>query len=254
VNLPESLGTGQVALLFVLLFFVLILIFMLLNRRRAVRSLRALQAFESLERAVNLSVESGKRLHVSLGRGGVIGLPGLSGLVGLTILGRIASFASVGDRPPVATSGEGTLAILSQDTLRSASEGAGAEGSWEFTSGRCTGLTPFSYAAGTLPVVSDEGTSAHILAGHFGSEVALLTDAAERSQGLILAGSDNLSAQAVLYAGAQEPLVGEELYAAGAYIRAGSAHVASVHAQDVLRWVLVLAILAGVVLKLVGIL
>jgi hypothetical protein len=114
-------------------------------------------------------------------------------------------------------------------------------------------LTPFSYAAGTLPVILDEGTSTHILAGHFGSEAALLTDAAERNQGLILAGSDNLSAQAVLYAGAQEPLVGEELYAAGAYISADSVHAASVHAQDILRWVLVLAILAGVVLKLAGI-
>ena len=92
-----------------------------------------------------------------------------------------------------------------------------------------------------------------ILAGHFGSEVALLTDAAERSQSLTIAGSDNLSAQAVLYAGAQEPLIGEELYAVGAYIRAGSVHAASVHAQDVLRWLLVLAILAGVVLKLAGI-
>jgi hypothetical protein len=49
-------------------------------------------------------------------------------------------------------------------------------------------------------------------------------------------------------------LIGEELYAAGAYIRAGSMHTASLHAQDVLRWLLVLSILAGVVLKLAGLL
>jgi hypothetical protein len=254
VNLLESLGVEQISLLFVLLFFVLILIFTLLNGRRAVLGLREIRAFEALERAFGLSVEAGERLHVSLGRGGVIGLHGLSGLVGLTVLGQIARFASVSDRPPVATSGDGALAILSQDTLRSASEAAGAEGSWKFTSGPCTGLTPFSFAAGTLPLIFDEATSTHILAGHFGSEAALLADAAERNQGLILAGSDNLSAQAILFAGAQEPLIGEELYAAGAYIGAGPVHTASVHAQDILRWVLVLAILAGVVLKLAGIL
>jgi hypothetical protein len=247
VNLPDRLG----GLLFVLAFFLLILIFALINRKRAARSLREIRAFDSLERAFGLSVEAGKRLHVSLGRGGFIGLPGLSALLGLTILDRIARFASIGDRPPVATSGEGTLAILSQDTLRGASQVTGEEGQWEFASGQITGLTPFSYAAGTLPVIFDEQASTHILAGHFGSEVALMTDAAERSGSMTFAGSDSLPAQAVLYATAQEPLIGEELYAAGAYIRAGSIHSASLQAQDVLRWLLVIVILAGAVLKLV---
>jgi hypothetical protein len=115
-------------------------------------------------------------------------------------------------------------------------------------------LTPFAYAAGTLPVISNEQTAAHILAGHFGSEVALIADAAERSQNLTLAGSDSLPAQAILFAAAQEPLIGEELYAAGAYVNAGPLHTASLHAQDVFRWLLVLGILIGVILKLAGVL
>jgi len=69
---------------------------------------------------------------------------------------------------------------------------------------------------------------------------------------MTLAGSDNLSAQAVIYAAAHDPLIGEELYAAGAYMNAGPAHSASVRAQDYLRWVLVAAILIGSALKLVG--
>jgi hypothetical protein len=42
------------------------------------------------------------------------------------------------------------------------------------TTSRLTGLTPFSYAAGAMPVIHDERVSTNILLGHFGPEVALL--------------------------------------------------------------------------------
>lgn len=254
MKLLESVDTGLAGLVFVLISAGLILFFTWFGRRRTSFTLRDIPAFASLERAFGLSVEAGKRLHVSLGRGGILGFPAASALVGLSVLGRIARFASVSDRPPMATSGEGALGILSQNTLQSTSQLAGAGGQYDPSSGQVTGLTPFAYAAGTLPIIFDEQVSAHILAGNFGSEVALIADAAERSQSLTLAGSDNLPAQAVLYAAVDEPLIGEELYAAGAYIHAGPVHTASLHMQDVLRWVVVLAILIGVALKLAGVL
>jgi hypothetical protein len=168
-------------------------------------------------------------------------------------LQRIARAASISDRPPVATSGEATLAILSQDTLRSAYHAIGADSQYDPSLGQLSGLTPFSYAAGAMPVVFDMQVSVNILAGHYGSEVALITDAAERSGLLVLAGSDSLPAQAILYAAAQEPLIGEELYAAGAYVQAGPMHLASVRAQDVLRWILIGGILVMILAKLAGI-
>jgi hypothetical protein len=43
------------------------------------------------------------------------------------------------------------------------------------------------------------------------------------------------------------------LFAAGAYIGAGAAHDASLHVQDILRWLVILAILAGALLRFLGI-
>lgn len=250
---------GLVGLVFLLLFVILMVAFAILARRTAGREhptarLRVIPAFTRLSRAVGLAVEAGQRLQISLGWGGLNGLEGASALVGLSVLNRIARAASISDRPPVATSGAGELAILSQDTLRGAYRSIGSAGQYDPASGLLTGLTPFSYAAGVLPVIFDQQVSTNVLAGHFGAEVALITDAGERSGALTLAGSDNLPAQAVLYASAQEPLIGEELYASGAYIQAGVMHRASLRAQDVLRWMLVAGILGGVVLKLLGVL
>lgn len=254
MKLPDFLNSGLAGLVFVLVFLLLILAFVLIRRRGSGLTLREIPAFNRLGRVFGLSVEAGKRLHVSLGWGGLLGIPAGAAFIGLSVLERIARFASVSDRPPLATSGDGSLAILSQDALQAAHREIGAEGQFDASSGQLTGLTPFAYAAGTLPVISNEQTAAHILAGHFGSEVALIADAAERSHNLTLAGSDSLPAQAILFAAAQEPLIGEELYAAGAYVNAGPLHTASLHAQDVFRWLLVLGILIGVILKLAGVL
>jgi hypothetical protein len=241
-------------LIFTIIFVDLMIYFAVIGRKGARFSLRNIPAFSALRRSIGLAVEAGHRLHMSLGHGGVSDTRAASALAGLTVLNRVARSASISDAPPVATSGEAVVSILSQDTLSNAYRAAGAEDQSAFASGQLSGLTPFSYAAGTLPVIYDQQVSVNILAGSFGSEVALITDAAERTGGLTLAGSDNITAQAVLYASAQEPLIGEELYASGAYLQAGPMHIASLRVQDIFRWVIILVILLGVLLKLVGVL
>jgi hypothetical protein len=69
-----------------------------------------------------------------------------------------------------------------------------------------------------------------------------------------MGGSENLTAQAILFASTPDVLVGEEMYATAAYLQAGSAHRASLLAQDIFRWLLILALLGGAALKFLGLL
>ncbi len=243
---------GIIGLIFVLFFAGLIIVFTFTSRKLQKSYLREIPAFMKLRNAVGLVVEAGTRLHLSLGRGEIIGPESSVGLVGLSALARIGHTTANSDRSPVATSGTGPLGILSQDTFGSISRSIGAE--FDPLNGRVSGLTPFSYAAGVLSVINDENVGVNILIGNFGSEVALITEAGERANSLTVAGTDNITAQAILYASAQEPLIGEETYASGAYLGAGSSHIASLRAQDLLRWVLISIILIGAILKLAGVL
>lgn len=238
----------------VLILAAVLLLAFILWRRRSPAALRPIAAFEQLNRAVGLAVENGTRLHFSLGHGSLFPARGASALAGLAMLRRLSERTSVSDNPPIVTSGDASLAILSQDTLQSGYRAAGAEEQYRFTTGRLAGLTPLSYAAGGMPTVHDENVSANVFIGDFGPEAALLTEAAERQNSTLIASSDNLAAQSVFYASAQEPLIGEELFAAGAYVGAGSAHEASLNVQDVLRWLVVLGILIGSLLKIAGVL
>ena len=79
-----------------------------------------------------------------------------------------------------------------------------------------------------------------------------MMDAAERENATVVAASDNLSAQSIFYATSQDPLIGEELFAAGAYVGAGPVHEASLTVPDILRWLIILAILVGSALKFMG--
>lgn len=245
-------GLNILGLIYILVFFGLILGSSLILRARGSRRLRDIPAFERLGRAIGLAVEAGSRLHISLGRGHLLTTQSAIGYVGLSILDRIARSTSISDRPPVSTSGEGSLGILSQDTQRVAAKYLGVDS--DPTRGRITGLTPYSYAAGTFSFIQEEDIGANLLIGSFGNEVALITDAAERKEGMTLGGTDNLTGQAVLFATAQEPLIGEETFAGGAYLGAGPLHVASLYAQDILRWIIIGLILIGAILKLFGVL
>jgi hypothetical protein len=83
-------------------------------------------------------------------------------------------------------------------------------------------------------------------------EIGLLADTSERMQAHIIAGTDNLLAQAVLYATSRSPLIGEEFFAAGAYTQGTVIQNASLKTQDILRVLLVIGIVIGSILKMAG--
>lgn len=239
------------------LLVILLSIFALLGltflRRKAARIFRPIPAFNRLYRLLGLSVEGGTRLHVSLGRGSLLTARGGPSLAGLAMLRHLTERTSVGDLPPVATTGDPALALLMQDTLKAGYQAAAADELYQPTTGRLSGVTPFSYAAGAMPVIMDENVSANFLVGSFGPEVALIADASLRAGTPMLGGTDDLAAQSILFAASQEPLIGEELFAASAYLSADPSQAASLVLQDILRWLLIVFLLGGALLKLVGV-
>lgn len=229
------------------------LILLLTLQRNILRvGLRQLPAFERLKRAIGLAVENGTRIHITLGKAGISASTSAAGLTGLTTLERIARVSSISDRPPLASSGEGSLAILSQDTLRAAYRQINQLELYDPARGRLTGPTPFSYIAGALPIADGENVSAHLAIGNFGPEIALLLEAGKQEEAFTLAATDSLSAQAVLLTSSDETLIGEELFAIPAYLNSGPVYTASLQVQDLLRWIVVVVIIVGSILKLLG--
>jgi len=231
---------------------IFLLFIITLWKRRSPANLREISAFTRLYRTLGLSMEDGTRLHISLGRGSLLDAHGGSALAGLAMLRHIAERTSVSDQPSVASAGDPALGLLAQDTLQAGYQAAGVEELYVPTAGRVTGLSPFGFAAGAMHIAQNENVSANIMVGHFGSEAALLAEASDRESVIMIGASDDLIGQAVLFANTQDALIGEELFAAGAYLGAGVSHIASLTVQDILRWLVILTLLGGAVAKFFG--
>ena len=216
--------------------------------------LRRLRGYEDLGLALERAVEAGERVHLSLGTGSLIGVESAPAFAGLTVLAQIAASTAMSDKPVIVTTGDGAMAILAQDTLQAAYSKVGAEASYHPISSRMLGPTPFSYAAGVPSMLSDEEVSVHILSGSFGSEGGLTADFGRRNQAFVLAGTDDVQTQALFYGTADHPLIGEELFAGGAYLGVGEIHKASLRTQDIVRIVIIVIILIGTLLKTFGVL
>ncbi len=239
--------------LIILVFSAFLLLVITLWKRKSPAKIREIAALTHLYRMLGLSIEDGTRMHVSLGSGSLLNARGGSALAGLAMLRHITERTSVSDKPSVASAGDSVLGLLAQDTLQAGYQAAGVEELYVPTTGRVTGLSPFGYAAGAMNISRNENVSANIMIGRFGPEVALLTDASDRENVIAIGASDDLVGQSVLFANTQEILIGEELFATGAYLGAGASHVASLTVQDILRWLVIFALLGGAFAKFAGI-
>ncbi len=222
------------------------------RRRGAPAVLRRIDAFHTLPQTVGQAVETGRRLHLSLGTGSLGNASTAATLAGVTVLDQISAAAAVSDKPLIVTSADGATMLLAQDTLRNVYARQNALGRYDPYSSQAVGLTPISYGAAQTTLQKDEAVAGTILIGSVGTEAVLLAEAAHRQGVTTLAGSDNPATQAVLFASADHPLIGEDLFAGGAYIGGAPAHVGSLQAQDILRLLIAGAIVAGVIFQTVS--
>jgi hypothetical protein len=241
--------------LLLLIFTTLLLPVLSFRLKRSGKSpvFRRINTISKFKHAINMSIEDGTRIHVSLGNASLTQPVSSSAFISLKTLGQIGELSSNSDNPPVASSGDGALALLSQDTLHAVARQTHTLDLYKPENGRLAGVTPLTNMAGALQLIADPEVKTNVLIGNFGSEAGFLSIASETKGSLTIAASDSLTAQAVFFATVEQPLIGEELFAVPAYLHDEPMLGASLQIQDLLRGLIVLAILIGAVLKLAGV-
>jgi hypothetical protein len=237
----DSAVTAIVSLIVVLMLTLTLLTYRFSQRGRW-PVLRNLPGFDEILADIGRSVESGTRIHVALGRGEIAGPGAEAEFAGLSALRKVTQGASLGDRPPVVTSGDGATSLLSQDVMYSAYRELRTEERFDPDLGRMAGLGAMGYTAGALAVADEENVSATLILGVMGPEVALIADSGSR-RGTVVAGVTDPIGQAAAYVTSDYPLIGEEIFAVGAYLRIHPMHGASLLAQDLLRWITILILI-----------
>ena len=102
--------------------------------------------------------------------------------------------------------------------------------------------SPMSYAAGVSYTVQNGNIGSNLLLGHFGPEIGIILEAAGRENMDQIVGSDDPVALAIGSAMSDDILIGEELFATGAYLTGTPSQIASLQIQDILRLIVAAAI------------
>lgn len=233
---------------------VLLVFFTLRIRRGAEIPLRPLASYTLVKGQIGRAIESGSTLHVTLGQASIASAHSPATLAGLVILDNVVQESCANGVPPLVTVGEASLLLVAQDSFRHAFEKA--ERSSDFK----TGLAQFvahendtlAYGSGVGYIVGNNKLVSNIMVGHFGSEVAFMGIAGERQELDQVIGTDDPTGLAVGYTLTNQVLVGEEFLAAPAYLEGQPSQVASLLVQDIARWVIFVALLAGAIYQWVG--
>ncbi|MBZ0292679.1 MAG: hypothetical protein K8L99_08985 [Anaerolineae bacterium] len=244
--------TQFLSILVILLVFVLFGASVGVMRRQRNRlALRVIPAYEHVPQMVGAAIEANRPMHLSMGSTGIGNGNTVLSLATAELFYQTARQAAISASSPILTTSNPTSIPLEQDILRRAY--ASRYLLQRFRSSDVqwypSGPRSLAFAAALTALVADNHVGGNVLVGSFGSELALILDATYRRGQMSIAASDRLDGQAIAYAMADEPLIGEEIYVAGAYL---DDQRVSVFTLDVLRWVVILAIVALAIITAFG--
>lgn len=212
---------------------------------------RPLPALRLVRHALERGAETGRAIHVSPGSGSIGSRANTAATVaGLLAAERVATEAAFNGAPILASSGDAVAHLAQRGFLRQAYQQAGFGQDYDPVNVQLLAQQdPMAYASGVTTIYGRQELEASQLIGSFGEEFLLAGEVGAQAGVAQLAGSTGTTPQPLIYLTAEGALIGEEVYAAEAYLSRATAPQARLLTQDTLRTVIIVAI---VVMTLVG--
>ncbi len=250
-GIPEP---GAVALF--VLFLAVFIYFLLGTRWAASLTLRPIAAYEALKQLLAQAAEAGQPVHISVGTAGISQASTADTVAGLYTLEFLADRAAVNAIPPVVTVSDPTALPVAQDLLRRAYQRQGYPEEYDPRQVRLIAPSvngsAVAYAAGVMDILSHERVTANVMVGAFGDEFLLMSETGAQKNLLQVGGTSDPQVLPFVYTSVSHPLLGEEIYAAAAYLSARRTHIGSLLAQDTVRAVLVGLAVLLIILRSLG--
>jgi hypothetical protein len=227
-------------------------------RLRTRQPLRAIPAYDALKKLLSRAAETGQAVHVSIGTASVSGAQAADTMAGLLTLEFLADRAANSDIPPIVTLTDPTTVPAALDQLRHAYERQGYPEEFDLTQARfiapLVNGSAVPYAAGVMNVLGGEALTANVMVGAFGDELLLMTEPEAQRGVQQIGGASDPNVLPFVYLTMSQPLLGEEIYATGAYLLERAEHYTSLVAQDVFRNALVVLVIVVVIALTLGLL
>ncbi|HSL93628.1 MAG TPA: DUF6754 domain-containing protein [Bacillota bacterium] len=219
----------------------------------SVPTVRRIGGFDAIEEAVGRATEMGRAVHFSPGIAGVTDVSAPQTFAGLEIMGFTAAMCAKYNAELIVTIRMPEVLPLAEETVRQAFLSAGKPELFKESTVRFISTENIAYSAGVIAILTREQAAANIMVGAYWAESLLMAEAGANAGAIQIAGTANLHQIAFFVAACDYTLIGEELYAGGAYLSKDPMKLGSLRGQDYVKLLATVLVVVGSLLATFGI-
>jgi len=236
-------------LVFSVLFCAVIAGFIRAARRNPNLFIRKIAGLEAVDEAIGRATEMGRPIYFVHGLGG---MGDLSTIAAVNILARVARRACEYDTRVRVMNNDPIVMAVSQEVVKQAYTEAGRPDAYNPDDVPLVAPDQFSYAAAVNGRMVRERPATILMMGTFAAESLLLAETGASTGAIQIAGTDSYTQLPFFIPTCDYTLMGEELYAASAYLSREPKLLGSLRGQDVGKAFLMIAAVLGTLLATLG--
>ena len=177
--------------------------------------IRKIAGLQAVEDAVGRATEMGKPILYILGLGYV---EEVATIASLNILGEVAKKTAQYNTKLIVPNADPIVYVVAQEIVKESYTKAGRPDAFDPDSVFFLAREQMAYAAGITGIMTREKPATNFLIGYFAAESLVLAETGASTGAIQIAGTDALAQLPFFITACDYTLIGEELYAASAYI------------------------------------
>ena len=246
---PQWFDSGALVLLIgVIVFCAIILHFVNEARKGKQLFIRKISGLDAVEEAVGRATEMGRPILYSMG----IGLVDyIATIASFNILGEIAKKTGRYETPLIVPTSDPVVYTVAREIVKESYTAIGRPDLFDQDSVYFVTDSQFAYAAAVDGVMLREKPAANFFIGYFKAESLILAETGASTGAVQIAGTDQVTQLPFFVTACDFTLIGEELYAASAYISKEPLLLGAIKGED---WGKVLILSVLVIASLIGLL
>jgi hypothetical protein len=251
VSSPQWFHMGKIMnLVFSMIAIFIILLFINLARRGKKLYVRPLAGVKAIEDAVGRATEMGRpSVYVP----GIYGISDVSTLASISILSKVADIIAEYNSRIIIPNYDPIVYSVIDEVVKNAYLKSGRPDAYKSEDVYYLTSNQFAYASGVAGLMSREKPAANFFLGTFMAESLILSESGAMTGAIQIAGTDSISQIPFFIVSCDYTLIGEELYAAGAYMGNDTKLLGGLKGQDYVKMIVMLTLFILFILKLFGV-
>ncbi len=231
------------------LYFLAVAICILLAARGREFYVRRIAGLKAIEEAIGRATEMGRPvLYVP----GIDDMNNIQTIASMVILNDVARIAATYETPMIVPVCRPFVVPVAEEAVQQGYLQAGRPELYRPDTVRYLSDVQFAFTAGVSGIMLREKTAANLYLGSFFAESLMLAETGFSTGAIQVAGTANIHQLPFFVAACDYALIGEELYAASAYLSNEPKLVGTLKASDIAKIFIIAVVIAGVLTRTLG--